>query len=139
VSRRADRQAGVAAVELLLVTVGLLLFLVGIMAFGRLTQARTALSGVAREAARAAADARTADQAVDLGAEQARATAAGYGLDPDRLQVRVDPGGFARGGTLAVTVRYPVRLDDLPSLRLLPGAVTLSSRQVEPIDPYKSR
>jgi len=136
---RPQRQRGAAAVELLLVAVGLLAFLAGIMAFGRLTDARTAVSGVAREAARAAADARTPTQATRLGAERARTVAAGYGLDPDRLQVTVDPHGFARGGTLAVTVRYPVRLDDLPSLRLLPGTVTLTARQVEPVDPYKSR
>jgi Flp pilus assembly protein TadG len=136
---RPHRQRGAAAVELLLVAVGLLAFLAGIMAFGRLTEARTAISGVARESARAAANARTATQAVRLGGEQARVTAAGYGLDPARLQVTVDPHGFARGGTLAVTVRYPVPLDDLPTLRLLPGTVTLTARQVEPIDPYKSR
>ena len=32
-----------------------------------------------------------------------------------------------------------VALDDLPTLGLLPGQLTLTARQQEPIDPHKSR
>ena len=44
-----------------------------------------------------------------------------------------------RGGTLTVTASYQVPLDDLPTLGLLPGQLTLAARQQEPIDPHKSR
>jgi len=106
---------------------------------GRLTDARTALAGVAREAARVAADAPTPAAAVHDGQTRAHQTAAGYGLDPARLQVSIDPQGFARGGSVRVVARYRVALDDIPSLRLFPAELTLTSAQLEPIDPYKSR
>jgi len=137
IRRRCER--GTATVELTVVALGLLVFVAGLIGIGRLTDTRTALAGTAREAARAAADAPTASQAIRLGQAAAEQTAAGYGLDPTRLQVSVDPQGFARGGTLLVVASYQVRLGDLPALRLLPGEVTLRARQLEPIDPFRSR
>jgi Flp pilus assembly protein TadG len=139
--QRDDRrgQRGTATLELTVVALGLLVFVAGLIGIGRLTDARTALAGVARQAARAAADASTASQAVRLGQAEAQQTASGYGLDPARLQVSVDPRGFTRGGTLLVAVQYRVRLGDLPTLRLLPGEVTLTAHQLEPIDPFTSR
>ena len=65
--------------------------------------------------------------------------AAGYQLNPDRLQVTVDPAGLVRGGTLTVTSSYQVPLDDLPTMGLLPGQLTLTAHHQEPIDPHKSR
>ncbi len=137
--RRRHGERGTAMVELTVVALGLLVFAAGLIGIGRLTDTRTALAGVTREAARAAADAPSASQAVRLGQAAARQTASGYGLDPARLAVSVDPQGFARGGTLLVTASYRVRLGDLPTLRLLPGEVTLRARQLEPIDPFRSR
>jgi Flp pilus assembly protein TadG len=136
---RRHRERGTATLELTVVALGLLVFAAGLIAIGRLTDTRTALAGVAREGARAAADAPTASQAVRLGQATARQTASGYGLDPARLQISVDPQGFVRGGTLLVLASYQVRLSDLPTLRLLPGQVTLTARQLEPIDPFRSR
>ena len=132
-------QRGSATIELLVVAVALLAFTGGLMGIGRLTNTRTALAGVAREAARVAADAPTPTQAIHAGQQRARQVAAGYHLDPGRLQVAVDPAGLQRGGTLTVTASYQIPLDDLPSLRLLPNQVTLTARQLEPIDPHKSR
>lgn len=132
-------QRGSATVELLVVAVGLLAFTAGLMGIGRLTGTRAALAGVAREAARVAADAPTPAQAVQRGRQRAGLVAAGYGLDPARLQVTVDPAGLPPGGTLTVTASYRVPLDDLPTLRLLPSEVTLTARQLEPIDPHQSR
>ncbi len=136
---QARRQGGTATVELTVVALGLLVFAAGLIAIGRLTDTRTALAGVAREAARAAADAANASQAAQVGQDAARQTASGYGLDPARLQISVNPQGFSRGGTVLVTASYQVRLGDLPTLRLLPGQVTLTARQLEPIDPFRSR
>jgi Flp pilus assembly protein TadG len=132
-------QQGSATVELLVVAVGLLAFTAGLMGIGRLTDTRAALAGVAREAARVAADAPTPTQALHAGKQRAGLVAAGYGLDLARLQVTVDPAGLPPGGTLTVTASYQVPLDDLPTLRLLPGEVTLTARQLEPIDPHQSR
>ena len=134
-----SRERGSATVELLVVTIALLAFTGGLISVGRLTSTRAALAGVVREAARAAANATTPTQAIRTGRQRAHQVAAGYQLNPDRLQVTVDPAGLPRGGTLTVTASYQVPLDDLPTLGLLPGQLTLTARHQEPIDPHKSR
>ena len=136
---RQSRERGSATVELLVVAIALLAFTGGLIAIGRLTSTRAALAGVVREAARAAANATTPTQAIRSGRQRAHQVAAGYQLNPDRLQVTVEPAGLARGGTLTVTARYQVPLDDLPTMGLLPGQLTLAARHQEPIDPHKSR
>ena len=134
-----SREQGSATVELLVVAIALLAFTSGLIGIGRLTSTRAALAGVVREAARAAANAATPTQAIRIGRQRAHQVAAGYQLNPDRLQVTVDPAGLARGGTLTVTASYQVPLDDLPTMGLLPGQLTLTARHQEPIDPHKSR
>jgi Flp pilus assembly protein TadG len=57
-------ERGSATVELLVVAVALLAFTGGLVGVGRLTSTRVALAGVAREAARAAANATTPTQAI---------------------------------------------------------------------------
>ena len=136
---RQSRERGSATVELLVVAIALLAFTGGLIGIGRLTSTRAALAGVAREAARAAANATTPTQAIRIGRQRGHQVAAGYQLNPDRLQVTVDPAGFLRGGTLTVTASYQVPLDDLPTIDLLPGQLTLAAHQQEPIDPHKSR
>ena len=134
-----SRARGSATVELLVVAIALLAFTGGLIGVGRLTGTRAALAGVVRETARAAANAPTPTQAIRTGRQRAHQVAAGYQLDPDRLQVTVDPAGLTRGGTLTVTASYQVPLDDLPTLGLLPGQLTLATHHREPIDPHKSR
>ena len=136
---RQSRERGSATVELLVVAIALLAFTGGLMGVGRLTSTRAALAGVVREAARAAANATTPTQAIRTGHQRAQQVAAGYQLNLDRLQVTVDPTGFLRGGTLTVSASYQVLLDDLPTMGLLPGQLTLAARHQEPIDPYQSR
>ena len=136
---RQSREQGSATVELLVVAIALLAFTGGLIGIGRLTSTRAALAGVAREAARAAANATTPTQAIRIGRQRAHQVAAGYQLNPDRLQVTVDPAGLLRGGTLTVTASYQVPLDDLPTIDLLPSQLTLTARHQEPIDPHKSR
>jgi Flp pilus assembly protein TadG len=136
---RQSRERGSATVELLVVAIALLAFTSGLIGIGRLTSTRAALAGVVREAARAAANAPTPSQAIRTGRQRAHQVAAGYQLNPDRLQVTVDPAGHRRGGTLTVTASYQVPLDDLPTIDLLPGQLTLAARHQEPIDPHKSR
>ena len=134
-----SRERGSATVELLVVAIALLAFTSGLIGVGRLTSTRAALAGVVRETARAAANATTPTEAIRTGHRRAHQVAAGYQLDPDRLQVTVDPAGLVRGGTLTVTASYQVPLDDLPTIDLLPSQLTLATRHQEPIDPHKSR
>ena len=133
------RERGSATVELLVVAIALLAFTGGLIGIGRLTSTRAALDGVVREAARAAANTTTPTQAIRTGHQRAHQVASGYHLDPERLQVTVDPAGLLRGGTLTVTASYQIPLDDLPTMGLLPGQLTLTVHQREPIDPHRSR
>jgi Flp pilus assembly protein TadG len=133
------RERGSATVELLVVAIALLAFTGGLMGVGRLASTRVALAGVVREAARAAVNATTSTEAIRTGHLRAQQVAAGYQLNPNRLQVTVQPAGLARGGTLTVTASYRVPLDDLPTLGLVPDQLTLAAHQQEPIDPHKSQ
>jgi Flp pilus assembly protein TadG len=134
-----SRERGSATVELLVVAIALLAFTGGLIGAGRLTSTRAALDGVVREAARAAANSTTPIQAIRTGHQRAHQVASGYQLDPERLQVTVDPAGLLRGGTLTVTASYQISLDDLPTMGLLPSQLTLTAHQREPIDPHRSR
>jgi Flp pilus assembly protein TadG len=134
-----SRERGSATVELAVVAIALLAFIGGLIGVGRLASTRAALAGVAREAARAAANATTPSQAIRSGHQRGQLVAAGYQLNPNRLHMTVEPAGLPRGGTLTVTASYQVPLDDLPTLGLVPGQLTLAARQQEPIDPHKSR
>jgi Flp pilus assembly protein TadG len=108
-----------------------------VVGVGRALQAQAGVSGVAREAARAAALADTRDQAIERGTERAEAVAAGYRLGNGSLRIDVDPGAFARGERVRATVRYEVGLEDLPLLGW--ARVPLASTQVERVEPYRSR
>ena len=93
---------------------------------------------MAREAARAAASATTPTQAIRTGHQRGQGRRR-LPTQSRRLHITVDPAGPSPRGTLTVTASYQVPLDDLPTLGLLPGQLTLAARQQEPIDPHKSR
>ena len=132
-------ERGTAAVEALLIAPVLLVLLALLIAGGEVTSDQAALRGVAREAGRIAVTAPDSTQATAWGQQRAREVAAGYGLDPERLSVVVDPGRFERGGTVLVTATYSVELSDLPSFGLIPGSARLTAEHAEPIDLYSSR
>jgi hypothetical protein len=127
---------GSALLETALVLPVLLTLGLGVVGVGRLTQARMGVSAVAREAARSAALSPGGASATDRGLERAYAVAAGYNLNRAALQVRVDPGGFARGGTVSAVVSYDVTLNDLPFLRWT--NLRLTDTHAERVDLYRS-
>ena len=104
-----------------------------------MVETKSAVLSVAREAARAAAEAPNAAAAHDAAIATAEQVAEGLGLDPARLSIVQDPRGFARGAPYEVSVSYQVSMADLPGLGLLPGSVTLGAEHVELIDTYRSR
>lgn len=137
-ARRADHRAehGQGLVETALALPVVLLLAVGVVAAGRLTSAQGAVSAVAREAAQAAAAASGEGEARLRGHDRALAVADGYGLRRDRLEAKIDPAPFVRGGAVRVRVRYVVRLDDLPLLGWV--QVPLESTDAERINRYRS-
>jgi TadE-like protein len=136
---RLRRERGTAAVELALLAPVLLVLVAVVSAAGRMVETKSAVLSVAREAARAAAEAPNAAAAHDSAIATAQQVAEGLGLDPARLSVVQDPHGFARGAPYEVIVSYQVSMADLPGLGLLPGSVTLGAEHAELIDAFRSR
>ncbi len=136
---RPRSERGTAAVELALLAPVLLVLVAVVTAAGRMVATKSAVLSVAREAARAAAEAPNAAAAHDAAVATAQQVAEGLGLDPARLSIVEDPHDFARGAPFEVSVSYQVSMADLPSLGLLPGSVTLGAEHAELIDTYRSR
>ncbi|HYU15577.1 MAG TPA: TadE/TadG family type IV pilus assembly protein [Candidatus Acidoferrum sp.] len=132
-------ERGTAAVELVLLAPVLVLLIAVVVAAGRMVETKSAVLSVAREAARAGSEAPDAATAYDEALDTARDVAAGLGLDPARLVVSQDSGGFRRGAPYVVSVSYEVPLGDLPGLGLLPGSVVLGAEHAELIQRFKSR
>ena len=136
---RLRSERGTAAVELALLAPVLVVLVAVVTAAGRMVETKSAVLSVAREAARAAAEAPNAVAAHDAAIATAQQVAEGLGLDPARLSIVQDPHGFARGAPYEVSVSYQVSMADLPGLGLLPGSVTLGAEHAELIDTYRSR
>ncbi|MCI0686519.1 MAG: pilus assembly protein [Sporichthyaceae bacterium] len=134
---RADRQAGSVAVELTLLSVPLVVLLLLIASFGRLSGARLELATVAGQAARAASVQR--DPATATAA--ARRTAHDALTDPtaptcDTLSVTVDITRWRPGGAVTVTLGCRVNLADLAPPGT-PQSRLLTARAIAPIDLYR--
>ena len=128
---------GAALVETAVILPALLLLVLGVVMVGRVVQAQIAVQAVVREAGRAAAIAPMANVALEQGTARGHAVAAGHGLSPEDLDLMLDVGTFARGGTVSVEASYPVELADLPLLGAI--AVTVSGSHEQRIDLYRSR
>ncbi len=133
------REAGTASIELVLVAPVLLLLLAVVIGSGRVVSTKSAVLTVAREASRAAADAPDPATAHAIARERANEVAIGLGLDPARLSLEQDAGGFARGAPYRVSVSYRVELSDLPAFGFLPGSFVVAARHAELTDRYRSR
>jgi Flp pilus assembly pilin Flp len=132
-------ERGTAAVELALLAPVFVVLVAVVVAAGRMVETKSAVLSVAREAARAGSEAPDAAAARDAALATAQEVAAGLGLDPARLEVSQDQGGFRRGEPYVVSVSYEVPLEDLPGLGLLPGSVVLGAEHAELIQRFKSR
>jgi Flp pilus assembly protein TadG len=134
VGRHADR--GTVAVELVLLAplfLALLLFVVGL---GRLAEARSHVTGAARDAARAASQQRTPAAARAAAEQTATADLAGAGLSCAHLTVQTDTVDFVPGGVVRVAVECTADLRDLVGVGL-PTTKTLQVTAAAPLETYK--
>lgn len=131
-----NRQRGQALVELALVTPPLLVLALGAVAATRVADARAGLDAATAAAALAAARAPSAAQAQAAGQSAFAAVASGYPLEA--AAVRVDPGGFARGGTIVAAAAAGVSIAFVP-VPGLPSSVHLQSTASAPAEPFRSR
>lgn len=131
------REAGSVAVELTLLTPLLLLFLLLVVALGRMATARADVDGAARDAARVASIAREPATAARSSRDAAAATLADRGVTCRSLDVVVDTSAFRPGGWVAAEVTCQVDLADLALLRL-PGTKAVHARFVAPVDTLRA-
>lgn len=129
-------QEGGAAVELALVTPLLLLFLLMVVGFGRLADARLEVNDAASQAARAASIARDPGTASAEARRTAMASLAGHHLTCQPVAVTVDTSAFRPGGQVTASITCTVSLADLAPLPL-PGQETLQGSATSPIDVYR--
>lgn len=134
--RGRDGESGSAAVELTLVTPLLVLFLLLVVAAGRVGEARNDVYGAASQAARAASLARAPGAAVADARAAAAASLGDGGPTCRSLSVDVDAGALRPGGRVAVTVACAVPLSDLVGLGL-PGTRVVSASASEVVDTYR--
>jgi Flp pilus assembly protein TadG len=129
-------QAGSASVELVLITPVLVLLLLFVVAGGRVSSAQGEVEAAARDAARAAANARSPLAARQAGAGAARAALDVGTLTCRQLDVSIDVAAFRAGGTVRATVRCTAELSDLTGLGV-PGARSVHATFTAPVDTYR--
>jgi Flp pilus assembly protein TadG len=138
---KGDREAGNAALELV-VLAPVLLFLLGlVIAAGRTSVAEGSVAAAARDAARQASISLTPAAAQAAALSSATAALSQDGLDCDPV-VTVDTSQFGvavgEPASVTATVTCTVRLSDL-IVPGLPGSKTLTATFTSPLDPYRER
>jgi Flp pilus assembly protein TadG len=129
-------ERGSAAVELVLVTPLLLLFVLVAVGFGRLADARLQVNDAASQAARAASIARDPGTAAAVARRTAMASLAGHHLTCQPVAVTVDTSAFRPGGAVTARITCTVSLADLAPLPV-PGTETVEAAASSPIDVYR--
>jgi Flp pilus assembly protein TadG len=125
------------ALELAIVTPVVIVLLLTVVAFGRVTNGRQLVDEAAAVGGRAAALADTPAQADQDAHSAVAATLAQAGVSCQGTQVDVDASAFVPGGQVIVTVRCTSELSRL-ALTGLPGQLTLSAVSRTPIETYRA-
>ncbi len=133
---RCHGEEGGAAIELALVTPLLLLFMLMVVGFGRLADARLEVNDAASQAARAASIARDPGTASAAAHRTAMASLAGHRLTCQPVAITVDTSAFRPGGQVTASITCTVSLTDLAPLPL-PGEETVQASATSPIDVYR--
>lgn len=128
-----DREAGFASLELVVLTPVLLVMLLLVVGFGRLTHGRQIADQAAAAAARAAALDNDPVHAQEDGQQQAREILTQAGISCHSFTVTVDTSDFVAGGQASVHVRCVTSLSDL-GLVGFPGAKTLTASASAPLE-----
>jgi len=128
--------AGAVTTELVLLTPVLILMLLFVVALGRMSTARADVDAAARDAARAAANARSTAAARTDGEYAARSALTEGGVTCRHLSVDVSTADFRPGGTVTATVGCDVDLADLGPLGV-PTSRTITARFTAPVDQYR--
>jgi Flp pilus assembly protein TadG len=131
-----DGQEGLMALELAIITPVVIVMLLAVVAFGRVTHGRQLVDEAAAVGGRAAALAETPAQADREARSAVRNTLAQAGISCQAARVDVDTRAFVPGGQVIVAVRCVSELSGL-ALTGLPGRLTLTATSHTPIETYR--
>ena len=140
--RHGNREQGSATIEAVIGVPAFLLFVLLIIAAGRIAVARQAVEASAAEAARSASISRTQHQAKTDGASGAAISLRNQGVRCASQHVDIDTSGFAAPvGTSAKVTATVTCIADLSDLSIpgLPGSRTIIATMSSPIDTYRER
>jgi len=135
-------EEGQAYVELLLVLFLMLLFVSGILFFGRVLYVGIAVDAAAADAARASVETLNEWRGIPQGSEAARRTLRGYYLDPAAASIRVAPlAGWSYGYPVRSDVSYRTYVGDIPFVGWFypDQSVRLHSTVFLRVEEFKSR
>ncbi len=130
--RAACGDAGLSTVEVVFLAPVMMLFVLVIVAFGLLVDARGQIDGAARDAARAGSLQRDSATAMRQARQAAEADLTRTCGGP--VTVRKTSAGFRPGGLFTVEVSCRVRGLDMLGLNVVK---TLTGRSSAPLDPYR--
>lgn len=120
---------------------GFLLFVVGTLLVANawaVVDTKDAATEAARQAARTYVEAPDADVAYQQALSAADAALAGFGRDPDRAQMTLMSGDFARCARVTIQVTYPAPLLYLPIVGQVGTGQRVRADQSELVDAYRS-
>ena len=141
-NHRLGGERGSEAIEAVIGVPALVLFVMLVVAGGRVAVAQQAVQSAAADAARSASIARTPGQAQSQAVAAAKATLLNQKLPCADVRVAVNTAGFSAPvgtpATASSTVSCRVNLGDL-SIPGVPGSTTLTATMSSPIDTYRER
>lgn len=120
---------------------GVLVFVVGVLLVTNawaVIDAKVAVSAAAREATRAYVEAPPGSDALQLAHDAARNVFREAGRDPDRLELVVLEGRFARCQDVRFEARYRVAAVSVPWVGGYGRGFTAAARHREAVDPFRS-
>ena len=141
-TRQLNRERGSATIEAVIGVPAFLLFVLLIIAAGRIALARQAVEASAAEAARSASISRTQHQAKTDGASGAAISLRTQGVRCASQRVDIDTSGFAAPvGTPAKVTATVTCIADLSDISIpgLPVTRTITATMSSPIDSYRER
>lgn len=128
--------AGMMSLEMAILAPLIIVMLLVVVAFGRVTHGRAMVDQAAAAAARSASLASSPGQAVTAAEADAQQTLTGAGLACTGARISLDTSGFRPGGQVTADVSCTVDLSSL-ALAGVPGRLTLTATATAPLESYR--
>jgi Flp pilus assembly protein TadG len=135
-SRDGADRGGFAALELAILFPFVIVMLLLVVGFGRVSRGRELVDQAAQAASRAGSLTTSPGAAHDAAIQAAQQTLSDGGLSCSGVQVTLDTSAFRPGGQVDAHVTCTADLSAL-TLSGVPGHIALSADSVSPLEPYR--